>query len=76
MGMIDQTTFTFSCPACKTSEVSRARQRGSAYGASWGPPSAVKQFIVEWSYDGFAGPVAERAKCAACSGPAEVKTSH
>lgn len=76
MGIIDSTTFKFNCPRCNASENSTVREYGSQYGGSWGTPSAVSKFKVEW--DGgtkIGGPQPKSALCAACNTAATVDIS-
>ena len=75
MGIIDQASFTFTCRNCNTQERATALEYGSSYGASWGSPSELTLFAVEWKSDDFGGPTPATAVCVKCKRPAEVARS-
>jgi hypothetical protein len=68
MGTIDQTTHRFTCTTCSVREETTIHERGSSYGASWGSPSELVNFEVDWKTDKFGEPRPVRALCRTCGG--------
>jgi transcription elongation factor Elf1 len=74
MGIIDQLTFTFTCPKCNAREQSSATEYGSQYGGSWSGPSEVSLFSVQWEKRFNDQPHPDgSAVCLKCRVPAKVE---
>jgi hypothetical protein len=72
MGIIDELTFTFSCPKCNAREQSTVVEKGSRYGGSWGSPSELSLFSVQWTDGPYGQPHPTSAACLKCGVPARV----
>lgn len=72
MGIIDQFQFHIECPSCSSSEKTKVLQHGSQYGASWGEPTAVDNFDVDWTHDQFGNPYIRGATCRNCGSQAHI----
>lgn len=76
MGIIDQTTYTVTCPKCSASESATILQHGSAYGGSWQSGKPMGKFTVTWDNSGaFAHPGINASKCNACGAIPNVEIS-
>lgn len=75
MGIIDQTTFTLTCP-CGASESVTILQHGSAYGGSWQSGKTMAKFAVIWKdTNELTGPRITSAKCNSCGTNPEIEIS-
>lgn len=75
MGVIDKSTYTFTCPKCKAREDGAVLEYGSSYGASWGSPPKIIHFSVQWNTGQFGEPHPTSAVCVKCKVPADVQSS-
>ena len=77
MGVIDQTTYTLTCPKCGASESQKVLDKGSNWSGSWWQSGArFTHFQTTW--DGEGGSVEPKlsiATCKSCQSKAQVAIS-
>lgn len=67
MGLIDETSFTLSCPKCRTSESHKVLDKGSRWGGPhWQSAVAFEHFHVQWKGGGKEEPIIVSASCRSC----------
>jgi len=68
MGIIDQTTYTLTCPKCLQSEKKKVLDKGSSFGgSSWQKGVDFSGFDVVWAGGGITEPVISNASCRMCN---------
>lgn len=77
MGIIDQTTYTLTCPKCGDSEFQKVLDKGSNWrGSRWQSGASFMHFQTAWDGDG--GSVEAKlsiATCKSCKSKAQVAIS-
>lgn len=77
MGIIDQTTYTLTCPKCGASESQKVLDKGSNWSGSWWQSGAnFTHFQTTWdSEGGSVEPKLSIATCKSCKSKAQVAIS-
>lgn len=77
MGIIDQTTYTLTCPKCGIYESQKVLDKGSNWSGSWWQSGAsFTHFQTTWDGEGGSiEPKLSSATCKSCQSKAQVAVS-
>ena len=67
MGVLDSTSYLFTCSSCNVHEIVTILDKGSRFGGShWQKAPTLNKFDVEWSEGGITGPKVQATVCKTC----------